>query len=108
MWHYDEFDDPRIFNLMAGQTVVIGREILFFAYFRTRKLPSQEHFIKGTKGWYALFLLGIRLRSQEKGVEEKNSELKCGKNVKNDFYRSTGLPVTIVKQTEIEKKASCL
>ena len=26
----------------------------------------------------------------------------------NDFYRSTGLPVPIVKQTEIEKEASYL
>ncbi len=26
----------------------------------------------------------------------------------NDFYRSTGLPVTIVTETEIEKEASCL
>ncbi len=29
-------------------------------------------------------------------------------NVKNDFYRSTGVPVPIVKETEIEKEASCL
>ncbi len=36
-------DDPRFFNLMAGLTVVIGRErLLLSRSFRTREISSQK------------------------------------------------------------------